>query len=297
MYVLTYSQREVLQALVTLYEKKKSLIKSKDIAIFINKNEGTIRNIIASLKALGLVDSKTGPAGGYRPTLKAYEYLRSPTMPLISGVKIVKNNVKLDLEVTNVEFMDITNRLGNKAVLRVIGDISQIREGDVLKVGPIPYSRLVIEGKVLCIDRYRREVVIDVSRVVSIPKEIVKNLISRDLIYVPPNITIKEAAKVLSDKGIRGVPVIDEEGNVLGLITSADILKAIVNNDTDAPITKYMRKEVIKINYKDDILSAIKLMLEKNIGRLLVINDEGKPIGLITRTDILRKISSLELLS
>ncbi|HDD25647.1 MAG TPA: CBS domain-containing protein, partial [Acidilobales archaeon] len=50
-------------------------------------------------------------------------------------------------------------------------------------------------------------------------------------------------------------------------------------------------------NYKDDILSAIKLMLEKNIGRLLVINDEGKPVGLITRTDILRKISSLELLS
>ena len=75
-YRLTISQREVLEALIRLYEQKRRLIKSKEIAELINRDEGTVRNIILSLKSLGLVESKTGPSGGYMPTLKAYEVMK-----------------------------------------------------------------------------------------------------------------------------------------------------------------------------------------------------------------------------
>lgn len=53
------------------------MIKSKEVADVINKDEGTVRNIILSLKVLGLIDSKPGPNGGYMPTLKAYEVIKT----------------------------------------------------------------------------------------------------------------------------------------------------------------------------------------------------------------------------
>jgi len=77
---LSSTQREILLALVELYNRQKKMIKSKEVADMISKDEGTVRNIILSLKVLGLVDSKPGPNGGYLPTLKAYEFIKNPTL-------------------------------------------------------------------------------------------------------------------------------------------------------------------------------------------------------------------------
>jgi predicted transcriptional regulator len=61
---LSFTQREILRALVKLYDKTQRLVKSTDIAKELGKDDGTIRNVILSLKSLGLIESKTGPRGG-----------------------------------------------------------------------------------------------------------------------------------------------------------------------------------------------------------------------------------------
>ncbi|QKQ99706.1 CBS domain-containing protein [Metallosphaera tengchongensis] len=292
---LSSTQREILLALIELYNREKKMIKSKEVADMISKDEGTVRNIILSLKVLGLVDSKPGPNGGYLPTLKAYEFVKNPTiLPLLDKLSLYRGNIETDVKVENIELLDITNPSGNRVILKISGDPKKIRPGDSVRLGPTPYSRLVIEGVVLNTEEERREIIIDVKRMISIPKERVKNIISKRLISLKTIMTVREAARTLYKEGIRGAPVLDDAGNVAGIITTADLMRAFYEGNFDAKVTEYMKKEVITIREDDDIMEAVKKMVTYNVGRLLVMDPVNRVSGMVTRTDILKSIAGLE---
>ncbi|MEM3410340.1 MAG: Rrf2 family transcriptional regulator, partial [Fervidicoccaceae archaeon] len=109
MYELTQTQREVLMALIELYERHKRLIKSIEIAEMIGKDEGTVRNVISSLRSLGLLESKTGPMGGYVPTLKARELMKSTGIIAYGSLKIKKDGKETNITAFSVEILDILN--------------------------------------------------------------------------------------------------------------------------------------------------------------------------------------------
>ena len=292
---LSSTQREILLALIELYNRYKRMIKSKEVADVIGKDEGTVRNVILSLKVLGLIESKPGPNGGYVPTLKAYELVKNPIItPILEQLSLYKNGVETDVKVNNIELLDIASLTGNKILLRVSGDLRKLKVGDTIKIGPIPYSRLVIEGVIIHIDETRKEVIADVTRMISIPKIQVKNLISRRLITLKPDMSLKEVAQIFYKEGIRGAPVIDDEGKTVGILTTADIIKAFFEGRFDAKVRDYMKTNVIGVREDDDVLTAIKKMVMYNVGRLLVYNQEQKVIGIVTRTDILKNIAGLE---
>lgn len=292
---LSSTQREILLALVDLYNKNKRMIKSKEVADVIGKDEGTVRNIILSLKVLGLIESKPGPNGGYVPTLKAYETIKNPIItPILDQLSLYKDGFETDIKISNIEILDITNPSGNKVLLRVSGELKKIKVGDTVKVGPVPYSRLVIEGVVIHIDDSRKELILDVTRMISIPKVQVKSIISRKLIALKPSMTLKEASQILYKEGIRGAPVLDENEKTLGILTTADIIKAFFEGNYEAKVSDYMKTNVISIGDEDDIMTAIRKMLIYNVGRLLVLSRNQKVVGIVTRTDILKTIAGLE---
>ncbi len=271
------------------------MIKSKEVADMISKDEGTVRNIILSLKVLGLVDSKPGPNGGYLPTLKAYEFVKNPSIiPILDKLSLYRGNVETDVKVENIELLDITNPSGNRVILKISGDPKKIRPGDSVRLGPTPYSRLVIEGVVLNAEEDRREIIIDVKRMISIPKEKVKNIISKRLVSLKPNMTLKDASRILYKEGIRGAPVLDDAGNVLGIITTADLMRAFYEGNLEGSVSDYMKRDVITIKEEDDIMEAVKKMVTYNVGRLLVMDAINRVSGMVTRTDILKSIAGLE---
>ncbi|MCH1770610.1 MULTISPECIES: CBS domain-containing protein [Metallosphaera] len=292
---LSSTQREILLALIELYNRQKKMIKSKEVADMISKDEGTVRNIILSLKVLGLVDSKPGPNGGYLPTLKAYEFVKNPTiLPILDKLSLYRGNVETDVKVENIELLDITNPSGNRVILKISGDPRKIRPGDSVRVGPTPYSRLVIEGVVLNAEEERREIIIDVKRMISIPKEKVKNIIGKRLVSLKPNMSLRDASRILHKEGIRGAPVLDESGNVIGIITTADLMRAFYEGNFDATVSDYMKRDVITIKEEDDIMEAVKKMVTYNVGRLVVMDAINRVTGMVTRTDILKSIAGLE---
>ncbi len=293
MYKLSTAQREVLEALIKLYEKHRRLIKSKEIAEMVRKDEGTVRNIIAGLKSLGLVESKTGPSGGYLPTLKAYEVLRGAAAVEIP-VPIKKDGKPLDILVRSVELIDLLNPEGIRAILHMQSEPRELSRGDRVKIGPLPYTRLVIDGVVDHVDAYTRQVSLSVRRVASIPRETVGAIASRELVTFRPEMSIREAAKILSERLIRGAPVVDEQGRLVGIITLADIARAVAEGRLDARVEDYMKRDVITVREDQDILDAIRLMQRYRIGRLVVVDVTGRLKGIITRTDILRFIAALE---
>ena len=291
---LSPTQREILLAIIDLYEREKKLVKSKEIADVIGKDEGTVRNVISSLKALGLLESKPGPNGGYVPTLKAYEFTKASTY-LPQQVILYRDDIETNIKVFSIELLDITNPQGTRVLLRVSGDMRSLRLGDLVKVGPLPNSRLMIEGRVTHMDVDRKELLLDVTRMVSIPKIKVGDMIrNKKVIVLKPEYTLKDAAKILYSEGIRGAPVVDEAGKVIGILTTADIMKALFEEKIESKVADYMRRSVITISVNDDIIDAINKMLVYNVGRLIVLDSNERLIGILTRTDILKTIAGLE---
>ena len=291
-YKLTQTQREVLEALVKLYDDYKRLIKSVEIAKMIRKDEGTVRNVISSLRSLGLLDSKTGPSGGYTPTLKAIELIKTPALISYGMLRIKKGSVETGITAYTMEIIDALNPQGGKVILRVSGNLDELSIGDVIRVGPTPYNRLMIEGEVIHIDKPAGQIAVQIKRMVSIPREAVGVIASKKLIMLNPKQFLKDVSLLFFRKKIRGAPVVENE-RIMGIITTTDIAKAYSDGELKAKVEDYMKRHVVTIREDEDILDAIRLMELHGVGRLIVVNAVGEPKGIVTRTDVLKRVSAL----
>ncbi|MFB6299598.1 MAG: Rrf2 family transcriptional regulator [Halobacteriales archaeon] len=144
---LTPSQKTILTALVNLYREHEEAVKGEEIAAEVDRNPGTIRNQMQSLKALQLVEGVPGPKGGYKPTANAYEALEIEQMDEPAEVPLYRNGERAPE--TNVEEIDLTSVHNPdlcRAEIHIRGSVRDFHEGDTITVGPTPLSKLVIEG-------------------------------------------------------------------------------------------------------------------------------------------------------
>ncbi|MFT4947060.1 MAG: putative transcriptional regulator [Natronomonas sp.] len=144
---LTPSQKTILQELINLHKESESAVKGEDIAEEVNRNPGTIRNQMQSLKALQLVEGVPGPKGGYKPTGTAYDALQIQDMDQAADVPLYHNGELIDE--ANVEQIDLTSVHHPeecRAKINMRGSLSRFTEGDKVTVGPTPLSKLQIIG-------------------------------------------------------------------------------------------------------------------------------------------------------
>jgi len=135
----------------------------------------------------------------------------------------------------------------------------------------------------------------------------VEALMTRDPMTVTPDTTLKDVAAILSSKGISGLPVVDGESRVLGVVSEADILRKEQGLggrrggvlgwllDRDEPDPKLeartageaMTSPALTTEPGRPVSEAAKLMVEKGINRLPVVS-EGRLVGIVTRADLVR---------
>ncbi|WP_069806931.1 CBS domain-containing protein [Vulcanisaeta thermophila] len=285
----------VLNALVDIYVSTKKAVKSKDIADRLGINEGTVRNVMVALKAMGYIESKTGPYGGYIPTQKALEYIKMPgtSMFAFDVAPVFINKLQSNIYVTGIELLDIINPFTNRALVRVLGDLRNVKIGDSIRIGPTVNSRVIIEGVITEKNEGLKELVVVINKLIAIPKVKVEEVMSRNIITIEQDAPLTEAARIFSSKKIRALPVVDGEGRIVGLITTSEVAKAFYEGDLKARVSEYMRRDVPMIDKDSDIYDAMRSMLINKIGRLIVTSG-GKPVGIITRTDILHYLASVD---
>jgi len=125
-------------------------IKGEEIALVMNRNPGTIRNQMQSLRSLGIVEGVPGPRGGYKPTIEAYNTLNITTTDEDTTVPLYKKDKKIEnLSVAKIEFSSIPNPEECKAKIKVIGDIKQLDLGDKIRIGPSPVNKLIVNGEII----------------------------------------------------------------------------------------------------------------------------------------------------
>ncbi|MBR5503448.1 MAG: CBS domain-containing protein [Methanobrevibacter sp.] len=293
--MITSVQKEILEILINLYQNSDGKsIKGEDIAKVIDKNPGTIRNQMISLRSLSLVKGVPGPRGGYKPTIEAYHTLNISFTDNEAKVPVYKDNKKLDgVSVAKIEFTSVPHPNECEAVIKILGSIKDLHLGDIVRIGPTPVNNLGIIGEIVGRDDMNDILLLDISTIRSIPNYSVYDIATLDLIYLKPGDSIKDAAYLLSSNSINGAPVITE-GVAIGMVSLIDIVKALSEGKENEDVRDIMSKRLYFIDKGAMIADAVYKMYKFGVSRLIVVDSEYNPIGVVTRTDLIETITNLK---
>ncbi|MBW4600368.1 MAG: CBS domain-containing protein [Calothrix sp. FI2-JRJ7] len=147
----------------------------------------------------------------------------------------------------------------------------------------------------------------------------VADVMSHNPVVVKRETSLTEAIKILAERRISGLPVVDDSGKLIGIISETDLmwqetgvtppayimfLDSVIYLQNPATyerdlhkalgqtVGEVMSKDPITIAPDKSLRDAAKLMHDKNIHRLPILDSEGQVIGILTRGDIIRAMAS-----
>ncbi|MDF2957058.1 MAG: putative transcriptional regulator [Candidatus Alkanophagales archaeon MCA70_species_1] len=286
---LTPIQKQILLSLISLYRREGRAIRGEEIAALIGRNPGTIRNQMQTLKSLGLVEGVPGPKGGYKATGKAYEVLEVSTEKE-APVPVSRNGKPVDgVTVEEIEFKMVRHPEVCTAHIKMIGDIKDFDAGDIIEVGPTPVNKVVLKGEVVGRDDIENVVICNIMSIISLPKKKVIEYVEGDLVKVPATATIQEASRILLKNNVDRA-VVTKNDEIIGILSFKDICKAIASGKLNIKAKDLAKKKLITIEGDRSVYEAVQLVNRYGVGSLLVMQN-GKPVGLVPRTSLLREFS------
>lgn len=109
------------------------------------------------------------------------------------------------------------------------------------------------------------------------------------VITIAPDAPIREAVGILVSQGIGSLIILSADGQLAGIITERDILRALAADDTilEQPVREVMVKNAIVGVPQDDISAVAQTMLEKRVRHLPIVED-GQLIGIVSIGDVLK---------
>lgn len=152
-------------------------------------------------------------------------------------------------------------------------------------------------------------------------KKQVSEFMTKKVHAVKPDESIKKVFKLMDEHGILGLPVVNDEGAVVGIVTESDLIShfttlkppkginllgSIVYLDSISDFNKklkehaaelvkdIMTKDVVTIMYNTTLLDAINTMAENKTNRLPVIGERGELVGILTRTDVVHQLARMK---
>lgn len=120
----------------------------------------------------------------------------------------------------------------------------------------------------------------------------VVDAMNTNVISVTPTDTVERAHAIILKHGFRGLPVINDDHKVVGIVVLRDLLKIPRETMASTPIEQVMTKNVFILTPDQNLEEALELMTKQGVGRLPVIDKAtGKLLGIITLTDLVKTYS------
>ena len=246
---------------------------------------------------------------------------------LTDALKLFRKHNVSRLPVTNnkelvgiISERDIANKLGSSkyesmpasrlhissVMVKDVFTVPQTMQlGDVAKlmlekgIGSVPVME---DGKMVGIVSKADFVTLAVG--IAFDKITVKELMTKDIKFVSPTERLIHARRIMIECHVGRLPVIEDE-KLVGMITSKDLMRAFIDFRKNVP-EKYQKSQIKEVSVehimssnpvftsKDATVSEVsKIMIETGYNGLPVV-EQGKVVGIITQTDILRLIEKLE---
>ncbi len=138
-----------------------------------------------------------------------------------------------------------------------------------------------------------------------------EDLMSTTLVMIPEEMSLKCAAHLLSQANITGAPVVSADGRCVGVLSSTDFMHWAEKGSIPAPqhrvcsswqivdsaelpqdeVQHYMTADPVTIPPRTPIADLSQMMLDAHIHRVIVVDRNGRPIGLVSSTDILAAVA------
>jgi CBS domain-containing protein len=120
-----------------------------------------------------------------------------------------------------------------------------------------------------------------------------EEVMKKDLHCSNPEDTVEDAAKRMRDRGIGFLPICDSRGVIVGTLTDRDIAVRVVAEGRSGKTrcSDVMTREVVSCKARDNLLKAEALMSERQKSRIMVLDDDGALIGVISLSDIAQRDS------
>ena len=128
-----------------------------------------------------------------------------------------------------------------------------------------------------------------------------KTIMKRDVITVRPQDTLDQVIQILVDKNITGIPVVNEDKTLAGIITEIDILRYMLEQDTMTHLTDSnmcehtvnhaMTTDVIAFDEDTPLTEICECLVNRPFRRVPIVDEDCKLIGIISRRDIIALIS------
>lgn len=115
-----------------------------------------------------------------------------------------------------------------------------------------------------------------------------KHLMTDKVVAISPDASIDEAVSMLLDHRVSGLPVIDANGILLGVISEIDIIDLVYKSDIETSrVRDHMTQNVCVLNVDASIDDAARIFCEQRIRRLPIV-EEGRLVGVLSRRDLIR---------
>lgn len=138
----------------------------------------------------------------------------------------------------------------------------------------------------------------------------VRDFLRRDLTSVDRDTPLGQVIRLLEQSGHASLPVVDEEGRVIGVVSERDIIRALLPGYMDLlrsasflpslnqmakklkeiahlPVEQFMTREVVACKPEDTDLHVADLMLRKGLKQIPVVDEAGRLVGVVRRIDLL----------
>ena len=117
-----------------------------------------------------------------------------------------------------------------------------------------------------------------------------KDIMHTNVLSVTKDTPVFKAINMFVENSITGLPVVDIEHRLVGIISEKDVLKLLYNlGSSDGYVEDYMTRCVVSFNVEDYLLDICESLIQNGFRRVPILSD-GKLVGIISRRDIISHI-------
>jgi acetoin utilization protein AcuB len=123
------------------------------------------------------------------------------------------------------------------------------------------------------------------------------HLMTPDPTTVRPTTSLAGAARLMAERGLRHLPVVDDGGRLVGMISDRDLRgppAGTTSSPAPSPVTdvaSVMTRDVIVASAADDLGAVARLIVDRRIGAVPVVDEGGGVLGIVSYVDVLRRLA------
>ena len=126
----------------------------------------------------------------------------------------------------------------------------------------------------------------------------VRDYMTRSLVTLQPDQDVIDAAIMLSERRISGAPVVDATGNLAGILSDTDCIRAMLKVGFDPGlkglVSEFMSPDVIVVDIDDSILDVAERFVNVRFRRYPVLED-NRVVGVVSRSDVMRALEQIKI--